>query len=347
LTSPHEEKFLSYRAKQPEIDQAWERCEQRFHSLPDPLRDLATQFLHAITDVSGTHRSYFSSPVAPPLLYMPLWLVDGLNRDRSPDKQLTSLSVIPILTATMQGYIGIRMQDDVLDEPHRSNPNLLLLGNTCFSYMVAELAAAVAGHDAAFWPAFDRAILDFSHQTNAEQSAVLQDNLYDFKQFEAHANKVAFACIPLFAVAALADRFDLEADLKTLVHQLGIAYGIANDVLGWPRDVRSGHRTWLLASASFSRNEWERLQTIPEGSDRDLATSHLVENLRTKLYEGGCLRHAIAQAKHFHLEAAQTAQKAGLTGFDDFTRERIAWLETLDRQTALMTLKRALQRANS
>lgn len=343
MTSPPEEPFSSYRAKQAEIHEAWDRCERRLVSLPQPLRELATEFLQSITDASGTHRSYFSIPIAPPLLYMPLWLFDGLAPDCPADKHLPPRSIVSILAATMLGYIGIRIQDDVLDEPTRSNPNLLLLGNTCFSYMVAELSTAIGAQSASFWPAFDRAIIDFSHQTAAEQRAVLQDNLYDFEQFETHANKVAFACIPLFAVAALADRFDLEPHLRTLVHQLGIAYGIANDILGWPRDVRSGHRTWLLGSAGFSRNEWERIQTLPQGSEKDATSAQLIEQLRTKLYEGGRLREAIAQATSFHDKARETAQMIGLVGFDDFTRERIAWLEALDRQTALSTLKRALQ----
>lgn len=345
MSTPDEEPFPSYRAKQALIDAAWERCEGRFAALPPPLGDLAAQFLRSIADESGSHRSYFSSPVAPPLLYMPLWLMDGLSRDR--DRSRADQTMVRILAATMQGYIGVRLQDNVLDEPTRADPNLLLLGNTCFSNMIVELSTALGMHGIAFWPALDRAIVDFSHLTLAEQHAVLRDEPYTVERFDEHADKVALARIPLLAVAAIAERLDLEPSIRTLVHQLGIAYGIANDVLGWPRDVRSGHRTWLLGCAGFARAEWEHIGAIPEGAERDATSSALVEKLRTALYEGRLIRDAIARAISVHRDAMETARAAGLVGFDDYTAERIAWLETLDKQTALMTLKRALLSARS
>lgn len=343
MTLPPEEHFPSYRAKQADIDAAWELCEQRFSSLPEPLRNLATQFLQSIADQTGSHRSYFSSSVAPPLLYMPLWLIDGLMGDRPADKQLPTQSVVSILAATMQGYIGIRLQDDVLDEPSRSDTNLLLLGNTCFSYMIAELSSAMRAHADLLWQAVDRAIVEFSQWTLAEQHKVTRDDSYVFEDFDKHADKVAFARIPMLAVAAMAGRMDLEPAIQTLVHQLGIAYGIANDVLGWPRDLQSGQRTWLLASAGFTRNDWEIIRALPEGAERENQVTALVEKLRVELYEKRRLHNALARAIEYHRRAQETATRIGLVGFDDYTNERIAWIEMLDRQTSLMTLQRALR----
>lgn len=344
MTHSVEETFPSYKAKQAIIDVAWEHCELRLQSLPLPLRELSAQFLDTIADASGSHRSYFSSPFAPPLLYMPLWLADGLSKDRAVAARLDPSVLARVLAATMHGYIGIRLQDDVLDEPTRSNPNLLLLGNTCFSYMVVELAAVLATRGEHAWPAFDQAIVDFSHLTLAEQHAVLYDEQYGAERFEAHADKVAFARIPLLIVAAIADRMDCAHGIQHLVHQLGIAYGIANDVLGWSRDVRCGHRTWLLARAGFTRETWEALQRVPEGAQRDAASAEFLERLRTDLYEKRLLREAITRAIEVHRSAQETAQNIGLVGFDDFTHDRIAWLEGLDRQTSLLTLQRLLHK---
>lgn len=337
-----DEPFPSYRAKQAEINAAWDLCEKRLLSLPSPLRDLGTQFLQTIADPSGSHRSYFSNPLAPPLLYMPLWLRDGLSRNASTATQVDTRTAVRILAATMQGYIGIRLQDDVLDEPSDTNPNLLLLGNTCFSGMIVELATAMGARADGLWPVLDRAIVDFSHLTLAERQQVLRDEPYAHEEFVRHADKVAFARIPLLAVAALNGRMDLESDIQTLVHRLGMAYGITNDVLGWPRDVRSGQRTWLLAAAGFTRQAWQSLHAHPEGAERDAAAANLMHQLRAELYEKRLLREAIASAIAEHRRACETARKIGLVGFDDFTDERIAWLETLDRQTTLTTLQRVL-----
>ncbi len=337
-----DEIFPSYRSKQAEIDAAWEHLERRLASLPSPLRALSTQFLQTIAVSTGSHRTYFSNPVAPPLLYMPLWLRDGLWHTTSSASKLDPQTIAHILAATMQGYIGIRLQDDVLDEPLVTNPNLLLLGNTFFSGMIIELSR-VMGRDAeSLWPALDRAIVDFSHLTLAEREQVLKDEPYTLETFVEHADKVAFARIPLLAIAVLVGRMDLEDGIRALIHRLGVAYGLANDVLGWLRDVRSGQRTKLLAQAGFTRQTWSLLHSIPEGAQRDAAITTYLNDLRAQLYDKRLLRDAIAQAIAEHRQAQELARGIGLVGFDDFTDERIAWLERLDRQTMLMTLQRVL-----
>lgn len=329
--------FPSYLAKQGVVDIAWERCERRFASLPTPMRELAARFLESVATNSASHRAYFSSPLAPPLLYMPLWLFDGfVSRGEMPAH--ASKALIHVLSGTIQGYIAIRIQDDVIDEPTRTPINLLLFGNTCFSGMVTEYVAALGESSPQVWSAIDRAMVDFSRLTLAEQDTVRQDKPYEIERFDEHADKVAFARVPMLVVAALAGRLDIEPHICALVHRLGIAYGIANDVLGWPRDVRAGHRTWLLASAGLSRGDLEALGE----SSHDGTSSLLLERLRASLYEGHILANAIVRAIGEHRRALEAAHSTGMVGFDDFTAERIAWLDALAQQTSLLTLQRLL-----
>ena len=338
-----EDPFPSYLDKQQQINAAWGVCEERFVRLPAPIDELGRRFLQAISSDSGSHRSYFSNPLAPPLLYMPLWFFDGIFRDRDESaKADASAPMISILAGTILGYMGIRIQDDVIDERGRTDPQMLLFGNTCFSGMIAEFSKALGTSSAPFWTMFDRDFVDFSRHTFAEQAAVSQNEPYSRETFEEHAEKVAFARTPLFAVATLVGRLDVEPLIRTLVHRLGIAYGIVNDIVGWPRDLRAGHRTWLLASANLSQSDLVETLAIQDKSIRDVALLKLEERLRQSLYEGGNIRNALQRSIEMQRLAAESATSLGLEGFDRYTRDRMTWLATLERQTSLITLARVL-----
>lgn len=339
-----DEVFPSYLAKQAEIEAAWEITEGRLFSLQAPLDALAARFFSSVTQgpepARATHRGYFSSAVAPPLLYLPLWLCDGLS---AAGLRLPSSALPQLLSATMQGYFFVRVQDDWLDDPGRADPELALFGNACLSGMIVGFTALLGDRSEPFFRAFDRAFLEFSRLTLAEQRVVRSDAPYPASLFAEHAGKVAFARVPLLAVAALADRLDLEEPATTLVQQLGVAYGLTNDALGWPRDLRAGHRTFLLAEAGLTHAELRDVQALPPGPGRDAALFAIAERLRTNLYEGGLLRRFVREAIFAHESALTTSERAlPLRGFDAFTRERLAWLGALDRQIVAFALRRAL-----
>ena len=335
--------FPSYLEKQAEIDAAWQICEAHLGA-SSLLDELAERFFSSIGDAPEGHRAYFSNPLAPPLLYLPIWLRDALaSRGALPAHPGAALS--EILAGSMLGYFYVRIQDDTLDEPERADPELLLLGNVCFSGMVRLFASALGGQAGGFFSAFDRAFADFSRLTLAEQRAVRGGEPYPAALFEEHADKVAFARIPMLAVAALAGRLELEAPIRELVHRLGIAYGLANDVMGWPRDLRAGHRTHLLAEAGLDRATVDQIHGTTPGPARDILLAETAEQLRAPLYEGSLLHTTIGRAIAAQKSAATVAQELDLGGFDAFSRERITWLEKLDRGIVASTLKRVLSGA--
>lgn len=338
--------FPSYLEKQNDIDAAWDLCERRWASLATPISDLATRFLKTVAGASGTHRHYFSNPLAPPLLYLPIWLFDSFARQRlvSPDSRP---ALIQILAATMQGYIYVRTQDDVLDEPQRADGDLLLFGNASCSGMTRAYAEVLGAGALPFWAEYDRAMVDFSNLTLAERQTVLRDDPYEIEAFEQHADKVAFARIPMLAVATMVSRLDLAPMITTLVHQLGIAYGLVNDVVGWPRDVRAGQRTYLLARAGVRRSEILAIQEIADEARRDAAMEELTETLRQKLYEGRLLHTTITDALAVHTQALETANRLGMDEFATFHADRTAWLSQLDSQISTLTLTRVIRRARS
>lgn len=310
-----------YQVFRPTLDAAWELLEARLTTLPPPLDALARRFLVRISDGEKGHRGYFSSQLAPPLVFLPLWLRERFLREQpasAPSEEVT----VRLVAAAMWGYLYIRIQDDLLDEaqPDRSQT---LLGNVCGLEM-ARLLESLVGDSAAFRSAFERAWLDFTRWTLAEHEQLLSDAPYGDEHFEQHARKVAFARVPALAMCILAGRAELEPTVEALVDQLGVAYGLTNDVVGWRRDLANGHRTFLLARAGFTRGE------PPESA---------LGKVREALYGRGLLTATLESSASWQHRAAQSAETLGLAEFADYTRERLTLLDELAREARMVQLR--------
>lgn len=318
----------------PEIDRAWDRIEQRLAALPASLAALGRRFL-AERRPGGSHRDYFSDLAAAPLLYLPLWMRAALRRAGSWPADAPEEFVGDLLCATMWGYFYIRIQDDVLDErgADARGREQLLFGNVCVHEM-ARLFDAATGGAPAFRAQFERAWIEFTRCTLEERAQLQSDEPYPRDRFEAHAAKVAFAEAPLLAVCARADRGDLAVAVAELVHRLGVACGLLNDARGFARDVKNGHRTYLLARAG-----WERAgATAGCGNDEALP-----EELRARLYEGGLLGTFYSEAREALQRSADAARALGFG--PEFERYRARQERTLDdaeRGVLTLSLLRAL-----
>jgi hypothetical protein len=311
----------SYKAFQPTIDSAWGILEERLTTLPPPLDALARRFLSHISEGDNGHRGYFSSRLAPPLVFLPLWLRERFRREQpssAPSEEVTGR----LVAAAMWGYLYIRIQDDLLDEAHPDRSRTLL-GNVCV-WEMARLLEALVGDSAVFREGFERAWLDFTRWTLAEHEQLLSDAEYGEERFEQHARKVAFARVPALALCVLAGRAELAPSLEALVDQLGVAYGLTNDVVGWRRDLANGHRTFLLARAGFTRGE-------PLESAR--------HKVREALYGRGLLVATLESSAAWQRRAAESAEALGLAEFSDYTRERLELLEALAREARLFQLR--------
>ncbi|AKJ08204.1 hypothetical protein ATI61_107633 [Archangium gephyra] len=311
----------NYQSHQPTLDAAWSILEERLSSLPPPLDTLAGRFLARISEGDRGHRGYFSSRLAPPLVFLPLWLRERFRREQ-PTSAPSEAVTVRLVAAAMWGYLYIRIQDDLLDEAHPDRSQTLL-GNVC-GWEMARLLEALLGDSAPFREAFERAWLDFTRWTLAEHEQLLSDAPYTDAHFEQHARKVAFARVPALAVCLLAGRGELAPTVETLVDQLGVAYGLTNDVVGWQRDLSNSHRTFLLARAGFTRGE-------PLDSAR--------RTVREALYGRGLLAETLEASAVWQGRAAQSAEALGLTEFPDYTRERLELLDELAREAKMIQLR--------
>ncbi|GEM_PF-2085697 len=308
-----------------ELARAWEGVEAALSALAEPLQGEAQRWLSHIAGAQPEgehpHRRYFRKGAAPPLVFLPLWLSDGLAAAGcavSPD------ILDAVLQATMFGYFAVRLQDDVLDEADAPRTPLLL-GNYC-SFAMHEHFGRATGDDPAFRAAFARAWTAFSGWTLAEHERVRSDVVYTERDFRAHSDKVAFARVPLLAVAFAAGRSDLEPDIAALIHGLGVSYGLTNDLGGWRRDMANGHRTYLLARAGWGRADG--LAAAPE--------------IAAQLYDEGLAIATLSEARQALEAAGEVADRVPFDGFQDYLTERKEVLAQALKDVRMIQLQRAL-----
>lgn len=315
----------------PEIDRAWDLIERRIATLPPSLAALARCFLDGRRP-GGSYRDYFSDiQASAPLVYLPLWMREALRRTGQWPEATSPALVTGLLAATMWGYLYIRIQDDVLDEHSDAGMReALLFGNVCVHEMARCFEAWARGAPG-FHAVLERAWIDMTRWTLEERVQLLSADPYPRERFEAHTAKTAFAEVAVVAVCLHARRGDLQPLISELMRALGVAYGLINDVRGFARDVRNGHRTYLLARAGWSH--------APAESGADPVS----EALRARLYEGGLLHESLSEAHAAFEEAARAAHALGFGAeYARFRARQKRWLEDFEQKLSSLSLLRAL-----
>jgi hypothetical protein len=112
-----------------------------------------------------------------------------------------------------------------------------------------------------------------------------------------------------------------------LIHLLGRAYGLVNDIQGMRPDAASGHVTFVLST--LARELHSRGKNRPHD---DLAL------------ETDVLERMLSRAMALHEQARPLAHTLGMRRFDAFTDERVAWLEQWSREISLARLAGAASR---
>lgn len=307
-----------YERHQAHVHAAWARVERKLDALPDPLVTLARDWLARI---GPDHRAYFSSRDAPPLLYLPLWLAEGVGAD------LDEEALATVLELAIWGYFAIRLQDDVLDDP-RSDAANTLLANLCLLELERGSRRWLV-EPSGLLDELERAWLDFNRWTLAEHLQLRSNEPYSQERFEQHCDKVAFARVPLLLVGALRGR-EIAAPVRALVHALGVSYGLTNDLQGLQRDLQSGQRTYLLARAGYR-----------------LGAGQALAELEVALYDEGLVRQTVAESLAWLERAEGLADALELLPFRAFADERRATLEQISARAHMTQLERALRGAPS
>lgn len=290
--------MIVYQREAERIQRMWSRLDARLDAYPPALRALADRFRASIR---ASDRVYFSFTDAAPLLYLPVWL------RRAQDDALDD-----ILEATALLYWYVRIQDNVVDEPdERGHSPFLLLANALQWDAMELLRPSVPE----FWRRSRAAWLEFSEQTEAERTHIAERRPYLEDDFARHARKVALAEVPIYAAMAASGDWTGVERVPALVHALGQAYGLVNDVLGHERDLRINGHTYLLAGMADPRAELL-------GSNR--------------------LERFLERAAAHHEEAREHGRALGLAEIDAYTAERQERLAGIRDTISLLRLGASL-----
>lgn len=307
-----------YQGNRSRLKATFERILRRIRTYPPALRGLGREWW---TSLGPAPHGYHSAADAPPLLHLPIWMVEG-RRGKAPASSPAQLDAILESTALL--YFHTRIQDNILDEPDtRGRTPHLLLGNM-FCLEAWDRLRVLPLSDR-FWSWANDAWRVFCNETESERQQMQRKTRYSHALFRRHARKVALARIPLYAVMDGDDDADKTA-IDDLIDRLGHAYGLANDVIGVERDLSAGLRTYLLATVE---------ESLP-GRRRDPA------KLRQGLVRGPHLEKFLEQAIALHRRIQPLGEALGIAHMDAYTSERIERLRHHQAQALGLRLRFAL-----
>jgi len=214
-------------------------------SLPEPLRSHAKTLVKALAPEHTSLVDYYGAREAYPLLRFPLWLEEKYVSEGliSPRDGIG----VKVATATLFGYLYIRIQDNVLDEPEMFDTSYLLVGNE----LVAEFFAAYhslfeSGHR--FWDYLRQFWRSTSNNTLWEW-LTCNDRLREFgpSDMAKVGGKLDGAKISIAAVCLKAGK---EPDIPRyceVMDDLNIASQLHNDVVSFVKDLRHRYYTSVIS----------------------------------------------------------------------------------------------------
>ena len=290
-----------YRRSDARLEKILDGIFEQVRRAPPALRALGREWMATL---GPDPRHYGSAEDAPPLLHLPLWLVEGRSL-RVPKRRLDT-----ILEATALLYFYTRIQDNVVDEPlTRGATPQLLLGNLFFMEAWDRLRTLPLSHR--FWAWTKAAWRIFSEETEAERRQLQARTPYTPARFRRHARKVSLARIPLYAVMDQESPAHKHA-IDRLIDRLGVAYGLVNDVLGVERDLGAGMRTYLIATVEGG---------LPARRRRDPVA------VRRELLKQPYLEDFLDRAIRLHRRILPLGESMGIAHLRDYTDERIDRLQ--------------------
>lgn len=219
---------------------------RQVRSMPEPLRGKARALAKALAPGYRNLVEYYGTREAYPLLRLPLWLedryvADGLISGRKGYGVKTA-------TAALFGYLYIRIQDNVLDEPDQFDPAYMLVGNEFvreFFYILHGLFPA----DSGFWENFRLYWGGTSNNTLWERQEC-GGRLHTFctGDMVRVGGKLDGVKMTVASICTLAGR---EGDIPRFcaaVDDINIASQLHNDVVSFVKDLRHDYFTTVIAN---------------------------------------------------------------------------------------------------
>jgi hypothetical protein len=216
--------------------------------LDEPLRSLARPLADRYPAEAWTH------PYSFPLAYLPLWL---LARGGRLGGNALLEPAASYGYATNCGYLYIRLQDDVYDEPGQPrDARMLLVANELILECLGGFARWFP-FDSPFWRRFRAYWEEFSQATLWEmEHHVGRHEPFYRDDVIRQGRKLSLAKAPC---AAAAHDLGCEArlpEIEAAIDCLQAANQLANDIAGLVRDIDAGNVTYPLTLATGPDFDW-------------------------------------------------------------------------------------------
>jgi hypothetical protein len=208
----------------------------------------------------------FKHPDSYPMLLLPWWLESGLRP--APDLAFQA----DLVYSTLNGYLFIRMIDNVMDGHATVEPGLLpALGFFHTEFQAPYQRYFPHGHR--FW-AFFRQVWFASADVTVRDAALAEIDRETF--VEVAARKTCAVQIPLAAVGYHLARPDLIGPWSRFAELFGCWHQMLNDLFDWRRDMAHGTQTYFLCEAGRRQAPGESVAgwVVREGFDWGLEILH-------------------------------------------------------------------------
>ncbi|MFQ6089608.1 MAG: hypothetical protein ACE5K0_12015 [Candidatus Methanofastidiosia archaeon] len=248
----------------------FEDLKKYLKSLDYPLGELGVEFLE---NFSKTLKGFDT------FLLFPYWISDEFDVE---NKKLINRN---LAKSSVYGISYFRIQDDVIDEPEKIDPNLLLLANV-FVIKTVKLYLELIPRKSEFWVHFENIVEESSNAALLEKMRYSFDKKADFKDLSYMGKKFSTMKIPCFAYVFLEDRaLERLTPFSRFIEKFGTAQQIFNDAVGWKDDFEHRQMTYPLFLGLEKLKEEGIVESYLDATLEDLMTIYLMTDIQEKTLE--------------------------------------------------------------
>ncbi len=293
------------------------RYSRLVRELPEPLRSKADSLKGALAPDARNLIEYYGARQAYPLLRFPLWLEDKYARDGRINARKGYGA--KTAAAALFGYLYIRIQDNVLDEPDQFDSAYLLLSNE-FVREFFEIYHGLFLPESSFWRYMREYWRGTSNNTLWERNACV-GRLTSFRvgDLARIGGKLDGAKVSIASICLLADR---EADIPLLCRVMdcvNISSQLHNDVVSFVKDLKNKYFTSVI------------INTLGE-SESAARPDEIFRKAVVRALTGNHLESALTRARQYNERARGLMGPGELPGLDEYVRLKNEHLEEIGEE---------------
>ena len=285
--------------------------------LPEPMKALAERLSPTVAHGCKNPVQYYGAEESYPLLRFPLWVEDRyVSEGLLTGKEGYGIEAA---AASLFGYLYIRVQDNVLDEPELFDPSYLLLGNELVREFF-QIYHRLFLPDSRFWRYFRQYWLGTSNNTlleRQERGGRIKD--FTFDDINNAGGKLDGAKISMAAICILAGRDDDILRFGESFDRINIASQLHNDAVSFMKDLKHDYFTCVIADAVG-------------GSEAAFEKEDIIPNASLKALTGSFIEDWLEYSAVVNKDAIKVLGKDTLPGLEGYVRAKNAHLTDLEAE---------------